>query len=1004
MKYAAHIFYLITVIITLVDLYFARASFLQKNRLGHQLSNVCICAALVGVTYALSTLPLSKFLVSLFSSLYFISIDLAVWTLLRFTSNFTREKDTGLRRAEHLGMFLFMLVDCTVLLINPFREIAVHYVFRDTPFAQYTYDMEWPYYMHLFFTYAMVLSVLLHLIAKAVQAPSSYKNPYILSTAGMVVIVACNAVFLFFPKDSLASFLDYSIWLYSLAELVFYWACFEYPKRGMLNPLRYRMMESISQGLVLFDYEDNLILSTDRAKNLLPGVCLDEGTALRDFTDSCGISVDAQNLNKNLTFQCFLQHDGASAALQCDYRPMLNDRMAILGRLFVFTDVEIETDPLTGFHNWQSFRASWGERKEYPMAVAICDINGLQSINSTYSHAEGDQAIKNLAEAMRRHFPKNAYFVRGTDARLIAFCQYTGEQTALGCLRKVQQDPSLVSSGGDRIHIQSAVSLVTRMQPDVDKAVSTAEASMRAKKMLDHNSSHSALMASLIRALQECDNDTEAHVQRTQVIGSVLGRRLGLTDAQLSDLSLLCILHDIGKIGIPLEILNKPGKLNAEEWAVLRSHVYKGYEIASSSKELNHIAGMILHHHERWDGMGYPDGLSKESIPLLSRVIAVVDAYDAMVNDRTYRSALPLEEACAELRRCAGSQFDPVIVSELLHLIAAGDIKAPEIREHSDVSTVRPQSRPVQAPSQHRVHPVRYARYILDADDFIISADDNFTRMTGYSADEIAEKHLRQIDLIPPEDRTEYLCLISEQLAGGDIAYFEHQLLRKDGSVLYVFCYGKRYYDSARRAGQSELIITDSASSYSVGLMLNEEQNKANNRLQFWEQKYRCDSLTGLLTHESFMNDVEERMLRGGQSVMMLMMDVDKFKEYNDTYGHRAGDEFLIVVAQAVTGGLRKDDLACRMGGDEFAAALFFDSSVSDSAMKERARQIFDKVAMVLSGQNGSTSLSMGVAISSGSHFSFNRLYEAADRCLYDAKRKGRSRMSVADTLTDSTQ
>ena len=104
-------------------------------------------------------------------------------------------------------------------------------------------------------------------------------------------------------------------------------------------------------------------------------------------------------------------------------------------------------------------------------------------------------------------------------------------------------------------------------------------------------------------------------------------------------------MHDIGKVAIPLEILNKPGKLTDEEWEIIKSHTIKGYEIAKSTPELEGVADMIKYHHERWDGKGYPDGLSLETIALLSRIIYVVDAYDAMINNRSYRKAKSVEEA-----------------------------------------------------------------------------------------------------------------------------------------------------------------------------------------------------------------------------------------------------------------------------------------------------------------------------------------------------------------------
>ena len=291
--------------------------------------------------------------------------------------------------------------------------------------------------------------------------------------------------------------------------------------------------------------------------------------------------------------------------------------------------------------------------------------------------------------------------------------------------------------------MQYAVTVTTEEAPDILKAVQAASAAMRAKKLLDRESIHSEMLTSLVRALQECDRDTEHHVRRTQQLGAELGKRIELSDIQQSKLSLLCLLHDIGKIGIPLEILNKPGKLSDEEWIILQSHTQKGYDIANSNNELKGIAEEIRHHHERWDGKGYPDGLSRESIPLLSRVIAVVDAYDAMTNNRSYRHAMSPADAMAELKRCAGSQFDPFIVSEFLCTLKENPPIQPEetVAPYVNITgrgySAFPQTAEEPEKAVSHVHPVLYSRYVLDESMRIVSVDPNFQTITGYTPEDI---------------------------------------------------------------------------------------------------------------------------------------------------------------------------------------------------------------------------------------------------------------------------
>lgn len=362
--------------------------------------------------------------------------------------------------------------------------------------------------------------------------------------------------------------------------------------------------------------------------------------------------------------QCYVKKDGEERPLRCDIRSLKNDRGQHLGQLFVFSDAALETDLLTGFQDWESFRRFAREQKDaFPVStgVAVCDINGLSAVNSSLGTQTGDQKIHLLSETMRNYFPKQTYYVRGVEAMLIALCSHSSEAEMQSCVEKIKENfPG---------KLQYGVNVVSDEQTDVLAVIQETTEAMRAKKLLDQGSTHSEMLKSLIRALEECDSDTEHHVRRTQLSGAELGKRIGLTDVQQSRLSLLCLLHDIGKIGIPLEILNKPGKLSDEEWAILQTHTRKGYEIANSNSELKGIADEVLHHHERWDGKGYPDGLSSEGIPLLSRVIAVVDAYDAMTNTRAYRQAMPVSTAKAELKRCAGSQFDPFIVAEFLELL-----------------------------------------------------------------------------------------------------------------------------------------------------------------------------------------------------------------------------------------------------------------------------------------------------------------------------------------------
>jgi HD-GYP domain-containing protein (c-di-GMP phosphodiesterase class II) len=174
---------------------------------------------------------------------------------------------------------------------------------------------------------------------------------------------------------------------------------------------------------------------------------------------------------------------------------------------------------------------------------------------------------------------------------------------------------------------------------------------------------YDATLRALTTALDSRDHETGGHAQRVTRLAVRLGEELGLSGEDLTELELGAMLHDIGKIGVPDAILNKPGPLSEDDWEAMRRHPMLGVEMLAGVPFLSAAMPLIRHHHERWDGKGYPDGLAGEAIPLGARIFAVADSFDAMTSRRPYRQPLTLRDARAELARCAGGQFDPVVVA-----------------------------------------------------------------------------------------------------------------------------------------------------------------------------------------------------------------------------------------------------------------------------------------------------------------------------------------------------
>jgi HD-GYP domain-containing protein (c-di-GMP phosphodiesterase class II) len=184
----------------------------------------------------------------------------------------------------------------------------------------------------------------------------------------------------------------------------------------------------------------------------------------------------------------------------------------------------------------------------------------------------------------------------------------------------------------------------------------------------------------LMTALDTKDPYTRGHAQRVARYAGLLARQMEVPEDQVEEIVRAAALHDIGKLGIPDQILNKPAALTEEETIVIQRHPLLGGAILSQIESIGYSRDWVLHHHERWDGQGYPHQLAGEAIPLAARIIAVVDAYDAMTSDRPYRQAMPHEAAMEEIRAMAGSQFDPTVVQAFVNLVKDGDLAEAESR------------------------------------------------------------------------------------------------------------------------------------------------------------------------------------------------------------------------------------------------------------------------------------------------------------------------------------
>ncbi|HEY7631039.1 MAG TPA: diguanylate cyclase [Thermoleophilaceae bacterium] len=332
---------------------------------------------------------------------------------------------------------------------------------------------------------------------------------------------------------------------------------------------------------------------------------------------------------------------------------------------------EAVTDSLTGLSNRRGLVAEIEERlaEERPFTLAIYDLDGFKGYNDSFGHAAGDALLARMGRRLRASLPTGATGFRmgGDEFCVVASGGGRSAREAVGlganCLTEVGEGFSIGCSHGSVTVPDEA--------PDGQQALVIAD-----QRMYDHKGQGRPTPAVeskrvLLHALAERSGDLSVHVSDVGDLVEALGRELQLDHAQLVVLRQAAELHDVGKLAIPDSILDKPGPLDADEWAFMRRHTLIGERIVASAVSLRDAAPIVRATHERWDGAGYPDGTSGEQIPLAARIIAVCDAYDAITTTRPYRAASGHEDALAELRRCAGSQFDPRVVAAFERIMSS---------------------------------------------------------------------------------------------------------------------------------------------------------------------------------------------------------------------------------------------------------------------------------------------------------------------------------------------
>jgi len=378
------------------------------------------------------------------------------------------------------------------------------------------------------------------------------------------------------------------------------------------------------------------------------------------------------------------------------------------------------TDGLTGLYNHRYFQDRLAEemqrsvRTNKPFSLLFCDLDYFKSFNDLHGHHLGDKALKKIAQV-----------IKSTKRVMDIAARYGGEEFAIILpetdgpeakkvaerLRREMEQVEFETRQPGKHQLTVSIGIAVYPQDSVTKEelLERADLMMYYAKCLGRNQVHlyeeargtvsqvtrdyvlkdSLFMNSLqfmASMVEEKDHYTHRHAELVTGYAVVTAQSMGLSKAEIYHVGLAALLHDLGKIGISDEILTKKGPLSIDEIARLRSYPLIGAEILKRSTNFKQVLPMVLHHRERYDGQGYPGQLKGEAIPMGARIIGVVDAYYAMLSARPYRLAMTKDEAIAELRRCAGTQFDPQVVEAFIHSLESSS-NFPSLKDLSFFST-----------------------------------------------------------------------------------------------------------------------------------------------------------------------------------------------------------------------------------------------------------------------------------------------------------------------------
>jgi len=441
---------------------------------------------------------------------------------------------------------------------------------------------------------------------------------------------------------------------------------------------RYLLADALHEPIVIFDNKNLLADFNKEAAEKFELEKQDIDVMTREYYETSILQLTyEENPNPKINREAVVQKEYATISYRFTVQQILSIYKGPIGSVYVFQDITKQKmmynalenmsayEPLTGFYTGRVFANKMTEWDKFPeeYIVAVCNIAGLKLINSFYDRKIGNSIIQKMSEELRDVLPEDTLVCYADDdSTYIVARGITEEQMNLYLSTAARK---LKKRGLENIPVFLNFGIAQRENTavPVEEYIKYAQMDLLLKKGKEKAYQKREMTKALTEEYFQNEYESLTHVNRIREYAAGMADKLGLKPEEKEKLNLLCCYHDIGRVKTREEVWGRAAIITRDELDIVKLHSIAGYQIVSSMQMEYGIADLVLYHHENYDGSGYPYGVSGEEIPFLARVLAVIDSYDVMINDQLYKGAVSEELALEELRKNAGTQFDPALVN-----------------------------------------------------------------------------------------------------------------------------------------------------------------------------------------------------------------------------------------------------------------------------------------------------------------------------------------------------